>query len=102
MARISRRPEATPSSATKRASWIVRVTQTNQYIWLLLVVTGSAAGVLGVVGLIAGDLAASLVVLLFGATVAGPAAWWVRRATRIPGEELPSERDVAAPEEPQS
>jgi hypothetical protein len=46
-----------PINPTKRASWIVRVTQTNQYNWILLVVMGSAAGVVGVLGLIAGKCA---------------------------------------------
>lgn len=64
---------------TKRASWIVRVTQTNQYNWILLMVIGSAAGVVGVLGLIAGNVPGGLVVLFYGAITAGPSAWWVRR-----------------------
>jgi hypothetical protein len=95
-------PDASSDGRIKRASWIVRVTQTNQYNWILLVGMGSVAGVFGVFGLIAGDFAGALVVLLFGAFVAGPGAWWVRRATRIPEEELQPELDQGSPEEPQS
>lgn len=97
--------EASPSSSTHpthRASWIVRVTQTNQYNWILLVIMGSATGVLGVFGVMAGDDAGALVVLLFGATVAGPGAWWVRRAARSPAEELLSQPDESSGEVPQS
>ncbi|MFE4470197.1 hypothetical protein ACFRFH_15395 [Leifsonia sp. NPDC056824] len=85
---------------TKRASWIVRVTQTNQYNWILLVIVGLTAGVFSVGGLIAGNIAGALVVLLFGASMAGPGAWWLRRATRIPAEELQPEPDQGSPEEP--
>jgi hypothetical protein len=89
-----------PTNPAQRASWLVRVTQTNQYNWVLLAIAGSVIVVLGVWGLIAGGAAGSVVVLLFGATVAGPTAWWVRRATRVPTAELQSEREQAAPEQP--
>lgn len=87
---------------TKRASWIVRVTQTNQHNWILLVVMGSAAVVVGVLGLIAGNVPGGLFLLLFGTITAGPSAWWVRRATRIPAAELWPEAAQESPEEPKS
>ncbi|WP_157498355.1 hypothetical protein [Leifsonia sp. Leaf336] len=86
---------------TKRASWIVRFSQTNQYNWIVLVFIGSAIGVLGVLSLIAGKVPGSLFALFYGAITAGPAAWRVRRATRIPAQELQSEADAASWEEPQ-
>lgn len=86
---------------TKRASWIVRVTQTNQHNWMLLVVMGSAAGVVGVLGLIAGNVPGGLFVLFYGAITAGPSAWWVRRATRIPAAGLWPEPEQESPEEPE-
>ena len=85
---------------TRRASWIVRVTQTNQYNWILLVVMGSAAVMVGVLGLIAGNVPGALFLLFSGTITAGPSAWWVRRATRVPAAELLPEAEQESPEEP--
>lgn len=96
------RSEVSPGSPTKRASWMVRVTQTNQHNWILLLVVGSATAIVGVLGLIAGNVPGGLFVLFFGAVTAGPSAWWVRRATRMPVEGMQPEPTQESPEEPGS
>ena len=93
-------PEDRPASPTERAPWIVRATQTNQHNWIVLLVVGSAAVTLGVLGLIAGNVSGGLGVLVFGAVAAGPGAWWVRRATRVPASDLEPEQDPRSPDAP--
>lgn len=70
-------------SSNERLSWIVRVTQTNQYNWIVLIVMGGMAVLLGVLGLTQGDQG-GLALVIFGALLGGPGAAWLRRATSVP------------------